>query len=149
MINYLAKFIPNLSSHTVNLRKLLEKDIKWCFGNIHIKEIDTLKSLIIKPPILKFYNPNLPIKISCDASQKGLGAVLEQQHENIWHPIGYASRTLTSAEQNYCQLEKDILPIVFACQKFHNLIYRKKFHVFNDHLPLKSIFNKSVLKAPP
>ena len=37
----------------------------------------------MKPPILKFYNPNLPIKISCDTSQKGLGAVLEQQHENI------------------------------------------------------------------
>ena len=78
MMTYLAKFIPNLSSHTVNLRKLLEKDIKWCFDNIHIKEIDTLKSLVIKRPILKFYNSNLPIKISCDASQKGLGAVLVQ-----------------------------------------------------------------------
>ena len=83
---------------------------------IHIKEVDTLKSLIIKPPILKFYNPNLPIKISCEASQKGLDAVLEQQHENIWHPIGYASRTLTPTEQNYCQLEKGILSIVFGCQ---------------------------------
>ena len=41
------------------------------------------------------------------------------------------------------------MSIVFACQKFHNLIYGKKFHVFNDHLPLKSIFNKSILKAPP
>ena len=68
MINYLAKFFPNLSSHNVNLRKPLEKDIKWCFDNIHIKEIDTLKSLIIKPPILKFYNPNMPTKISCDTS---------------------------------------------------------------------------------
>ena len=149
MVNYLAIFIPNLTSHTVNLRKLLEKDTKWYFDKIHIKEVDTLKSLIIKPPILKFYNPNLPIKISCDASQKGLGAALEQQHENISHPIGYASRTLTPAEQNYCQLEKEILSIVFACQKFHNLIYGKKFYVFNDHLPLKSIFNKSILKAPP
>ena len=91
----------------------------------------------------------MPTKISCDTSKKGLGAVLEQQHENIWHPIGYVSRTLTSAEQNYCQLEKEILSIVFACQKFHNLIYGKKFHVFNYHLPLKSIFNKSILKAPP
>ena len=140
MVNYLRKFIPNL-----NLRKLLEKDIKWCFDNIHIKEIDTLKSLIIKPSILKFYNPNLSTKILCDASQKELGVVLEQQHENIWHPIGYASRTLTSTEQNYCYLSS----IVFACQKFHNLIYRKKFYVFNDHLSLKSIFNKSILKAPP
>ena len=74
MVNYLAKFIPNLTSHTVNLRKLLEKDTKWYYDKIHIKEIDTLKSLIIKPPILK------SIKISCDSSQKGLGAVLEQQH---------------------------------------------------------------------
>ena len=41
------------------------------------------------------------------------------------------------------------MSIVFSCQKFYNLIYGKKCYVFNDHLPLKSIFNKSILKAPP
>ena len=41
--------------------------------------------------MLKFYNPLLPIKISCDASEKGLGTVLEQKENDRWHPIAYAS----------------------------------------------------------
>ena len=149
MINYLAKFIPNLSSHTVNLRKLLEKDSMWYFDAKHRKEVDILKTLVTKPPVLKLFNPDLPIKISCDASMKGLGSVLEQKHQDTWYPIAYASRSLTPSEQNYCQLEKEILSIVFSCEKFHDFIYGKKFYIFNDHLPLKSIFKKSILKAPP
>ena len=86
-------------------------------------------------------------KISCDASLKGLGAVLGQKHKDIWYPVGYPSRSLTSAEKNYCQLEKEIFSIVFACQKFHDFIYGKRFYVFNDHLPLQSIFKRYILNA--
>ena len=99
--------------------------------------------------MLKFYNPVLPIKVFCDASEKGLGGVLEKKENECWHPIAYASRTLHKSEQNYCQLEKEILSIVFACTKLHDYIYGKPFHVYNDHLPLKSIFTKSIVKSPP
>ena len=68
MVNYLAKFIPNLSTHTVHLRKLLEKDSAWNFENIHRQEIDILKNLVTKPRVLKFFDSKLPTKISCDAS---------------------------------------------------------------------------------
>ena len=86
-VNYLGKFIPNLSTHTFNLRKLLEKDLLWCFENKHENEVDNLKQLITNSLVLKFYNPELPIKVSCDASMKGLGAVLEQKHHDIWQKI--------------------------------------------------------------
>ena len=46
-------------------------------------------------PVLKFYNPKLPIKVPCDASIGGLGAVLERKYHGIWHPVSYASRSLT------------------------------------------------------
>ena len=73
MINYLGKVVPNLSENTENLRKLLEKNTEWCFDKNHKKEMDKLKLLIISPPVLKFYNPLLPVKVSCDASEKGFG----------------------------------------------------------------------------
>ena len=79
---------------------------------------------------------------------KGLGAVLKQKHHDIWHPVSYATRSLTSAEENYCQLENKILSIVFAYDKFHEFIYGKQFDIYNNHLPLKSIFNKIILKGP-
>ena len=148
-VNYLAKFIPTLSERTASIRELLEKNTIWCLDDKHKADIDTLKKLVTAAPLLKIFNANLPTKISCDASLKGLGAVLEQQHDNIWYPVAYASRSLTSAEQNYCQLEKETLSIVFACHKFHEYVYGLKFNVYNDHLPLKSIFKKSLIKAPP
>ena len=104
---------------------------------------------VISPPVLKFCNPFLPIKVSCDASEKGLGAVLEQKENERWHPIAYAIHTLNKSEQNYCQLQKEILSIVFACIKFHGYIYGRPFHMYNNHLPLKSIFTKSIAKSPP
>ena len=68
---------------------------------------------------------------------------------DFWYSVGYASRSLTSAERKYCQLEKEILSIVFACHKFHGFIYGKKCNVFNDHLPLQFIFKRSIRKVPP
>ena len=149
MINYLGKFIPSLSDKTVNLRKLLEKDIAWSLEKQHKTEIDNLKNEITKSPILKFFNPKLPIKVSCDASKTGLGTILEQKIDNDWHPIAFASRSLTTSEKNYCQLEKETLSIVFACSKFHDYLYGHNFDVYNDHLPLKPIFEKSIIKSPP
>ena len=72
--------------------------------------------------MFKFYNPLLPIEVSRDVSEKGLGAVLEQNENKRWYPIAYASRTLNKPEQNYCQLEH-----LFTCTMtiFHS----------NQHLP--------------
>ena len=60
MVNYMSKFIPNLSSHTYNLCKLLDKDSTWCFKNSQRAEVDYLKKLVSTSPILKFVNPELP-----------------------------------------------------------------------------------------
>ena len=92
MVNYLAKFIPNLSSHTIHLCKLLEKDSVWSFENIHGQEIDILKNPVTKP-----------------TSLNGLKTVLEQKHDDSWYPVGYGTRYLTSAEMHCHQLEKEIL----------------------------------------
>ena len=44
---------------------------------------------------------------------KGLGAVLEQKHHNIWHSVSYARRSLTLTEENYCQLQKNPVNNIF------------------------------------
>ena len=63
--------------------------------------------------------------------------------------VAYASRSLTLAEQNYCQLEKKTLSILLACEQFHEYLYGRKFQVINDHQPLRSIFLKPLKKSPP
>ena len=93
-----------MSIEMFNLQKLLEKDSLWFFENKHENEVDNLKQLITNSLVLKFHNQELPIKVSCDVFMKGPGAVLEQKHHDIWYAVSYASRSLTSAEENYSQL---------------------------------------------
>ena len=149
MVNYLAKFVPDLSDITAPLRELLEKDAQWCFEAAHENAIERLKSIITSEPVLKYFDPQLPTKVSTDASKSGLGATLEQKHGDKWCPVAFASRALTQAEYNYCPIEKETLSVLFGCEKFHEFVYGQLFEVENDHQPLKSIFNKPISKAPP
>ena len=148
LMNYVSKFIPKYSEITAPLRELLQKNVEWSFDKPQQSAIEELKRIITDDNILKFYDPSLPIRISCDASTLGLGAVLEQKSEAEWYPIAYASRSLTNSEKNYSQMEKEMLSIVFSCDKFHQYVYGRDFNVYNDHMPLKSIFKKDLKSAP-
>ena len=86
MTNYLCKFVPNYSEVTAPLRLLLQNDVEWSFDQPQIKAIEDLKRIITSEPVLQFYNPELPTKVSTDASKFGLGAVLEQKHGDEWKP---------------------------------------------------------------
>ena len=83
--------------------------------------------------------------LQCDASQSGLGAAILQKG----HPVPYASRALTSAEIRYAQIEKELLAIVFACERFDTYIHGKDVvMVETDHKPLETIVRKSLNSAP-
>ena len=58
MINYLGKYIPNLSSLNKPLRQLLEKDVAWHWNEEHRKCFQQLKEVITKAPVLKYYDQN-------------------------------------------------------------------------------------------
>ena len=149
MINYLGKFLPNLSKETAPLRQLLEKDAQWRFEQPHETAINTLKKMITSSPVLAYYEPKLPTRLTTDASKAGLGAVLEQNYEGEWKPIAFASRAMTQCEQHYAQIEKETLAIVFACERFHEYTYGKRVIVRSDHKPLTEIFSTPLNKAPP
>ena len=58
--------------------------------------------------VLVQYDPTLPLSLAADASAYGVGAVISQRYaDGGERPIAYASRTLTSTEQKYAQVEKE------------------------------------------
>ena len=97
MITYLAKFCPNLSTHTSHLRELEKKGIIWTWDHEHRQQFARLKEMITEAPTLKYYKMDEPVTIQCDASSTGLGATLLQNDQ----PVAYASRALTKAEKQY------------------------------------------------
>ena len=119
MITYLAKFVKNLSSKSSLLRKLLEKDTPWEWTDEHTKQFRDLQLLVTDSPVLKYFDQNLPTKVSVDASKAGLGAVLLQLHRDDWHPVAYASRAMSKSERNYSQIEKEMLAVVYGSDRFN------------------------------
>jgi hypothetical protein len=73
-----------------------------------------------------------------------LGAVLLQNK-----PIAFASKSLTDTEQRYANIEREMLGVVFACQKFHTYIFGKHCIIETDQKPLEMICLKNINSAPP
>ena len=85
-----------------------------------------------------------PLAIQCDTSQKGLGAALLQNQK----PVAYASRALTDTETRYAQIEKEMLAIVYALEKFNQFTFGRHVTVYSDHKPLEAILKKPLACAP-
>ncbi|XP_063899929.1 uncharacterized protein K02A2.6-like [Zophobas morio] len=144
MITYVAKFIPNLTQKTSNLRQLLRKDTHFDWNETHEQDFNSLKDILTSTPVLQFYDNKKEIVLSVDSSKDGLGAVILQDGS----PIAYASKSLNETQQNYAQIEKETLAIAFGCQRFHQYLYGKSFVVESDHRPLETIFKKPLNKCP-
>lgn len=63
-------------------------------------------------------------------------------------PVGFASRTLTNAEENYSQMEKEALACIFGIKQFQSYIYGHHFTLQTDHRPLLALFNEKRLISP-
>ena len=141
-VNYYGKFIPNMSSVIEPLNRLRARDVRWKFGDKEREAFDELKRLISSTDVLMQYNPELPLKIDTDASKYGIGAVISHETKEGERPVEFASRTLSAAERNYSQIEKEALAIVWAVKKFHRYIYAREFKLVTDHKPLVFLFGE-------
>ena len=111
LLTYYGKFLPNLANVLAPLYQLLKKDVKWTWEDQQQQSFDQYKQMLTSSALLAHYDPSQPLLLSCDASQYGVGAVLSQVCNGGEKPVAYASRTLTTAEQNYSQLEKEELAL--------------------------------------
>ena len=127
MVNYLGKFVPNLTEVTAPLRALLKKDVVFNLQKTQLDAIEKLKTLIKSAPILEIFDPNLPTRSKIDASSEGLGALLEKKHGSLenpqCNPVGYSSRAVHYYKKRYAQIEKETLSLAVRVEHFHEYLY--------------------------
>jgi RNase H-like domain found in reverse transcriptase len=82
----------------------------------------------------------------CDASDYVVGAVLGQRVEKKAHAIYYASKVLHEAQVNYTTIEKELLAVVFAINKFRSYVVGSKVMVYMDHAAIRYLLNKKDAK---
>ena len=144
LINYYGKFLSNLSTLLAPLHHLLMKHTKWAWADAQEKAFQEVKKQLTSSPLLAHYDPKKEVILSCDASPYGIGAVLSHiMEDGTEHPIAFASRSLSVAEKNYSQLEREGLSIVFGVKKFHPYLFGRTFTILSDHQPLKHLFGES------
>ncbi|GJS20199.1 reverse transcriptase domain-containing protein [Tanacetum coccineum] len=100
------------------MTRLLEKDTPFFFSKECIEAFQTLKKKLTEAPILIAPDWDLTFELMYDASDFAIGAVLGQRKEKHFRPIRYASKTMTEAQAHYTTMEKEMLAVVYAFEKF-------------------------------
>ena len=121
MINFLARFAPNLSEITSPMRQLLHKEAEFVWDSPQQESFQKVKDILTQNPgpVLAYYDPSKELILQVDASKYGLGATLIQEGR----PLAYASKALTPTEVNYAQIEKEMYAILFGAKRFYQFVY--------------------------
>ena len=135
-VNYLYKFIPYLLDLRQPLQGHLKSDSEFLWIQVHDKAFKNLKQAICKDITLQFFDSDLPSYIEADA------------YNNL-RPVAYVSKTLTSCESNYSNIERELLGVLFSVLHFKYFTYGCQVHIITDHKPLVSLFRKSLTSASP
>ena len=150
MVGFLGRFIPSLSTVLHPLNTLLHKDFAWTWDTAQKNAFTEVKRLVTNSNCLAFFKPTRKTIVCSDSSAYGIGGVIYQEIDNELKPIAFCSRSLTSAEKKYAQIEKECLGIVFACEKFERfLVGLPEFRFITDHRPLVPMINKKDLNETP
>ena len=141
LLNFYRKFLPNASTLLEPLNSLLRNDKEWVWGSEQASAFKKSKEILTSDSVLVHFDPKYPIVVTADSSSYGVGAVLSLKIGSDERPVCYVSRTLNSAEKNYCQTEREALALVFAVKRFHYYLYGHHFTLVTDHKPLLGLLS--------
>lgn len=122
------------------LEDLTRKNRQWSWNQEHDQAIKQIKKVMLSPLLLEHYDPSKTLIVAADACITGIGAVLLQRdshgHERA---IYHMAQSLTDAQRNYSQLEKEALALVTAVERFHRFVWGRRFTLQTDHKPLVAL----------
>ncbi|GKE94190.1 putative reverse transcriptase domain-containing protein [Tanacetum coccineum] len=123
------------------MMKLTQKSMKFDWGEKEKASFQLLKQRLCSAPILALPKGSENFMVYCDASHKGLGAVLMQMEK----VIAYTSRQLMIHEKNYTTHDLELGAVVFTLKMLRHYLYNTKCVVFTDLKSLQHILDQKEL----
>lgn len=154
MVNFYRRSLPKAAEIQKPLTALLhnaKKNDKTPI--IWNKDLDTafdkVKNDLAKATLLAHPLQCAPLYLATDASETGIGAVLQQHNKKTIEPLGFFSKTLTKAQKSYSTYDRELLAIYEAIRHFRDQLEGRNFTILTDHKPLVYAITQSTKTASP
>ena len=138
--NYYRRFCKDFATIAAPLHRLTDKGAQFVWTEQCQEAFDSIKEMLCTAPTLAFPVPDAPLILDTDASLTGIGAVLSTIVDGQERVLGYASRSLSRTERNYCVTRRELLAVVHFVRHFRPYLYGRQFLVRTDHASLKWLF---------
>lgn len=141
LVNFFGRLIPNFSKKVHPLNQLRKSGTTYAWTLECKKAFDGLINEISSKPVIQPYSLEKPIQLITDASKEALAAVLMQEG----HPVIFISRTLSKAEANYSNIEREALAVTWAVLRLKQFLLGRFFTICTDHQPLVKLFGNHAI----
>ena len=115
---------------------LTGKDVPFIWRPACAAAFTDLRDALIRAPILAFPTEHGDYVLDTDASNFGLGGVLNQIQDEVECVIAYCSRALRPSQRKYCTTKREMLEAVSMCIQFRSYLRGTKFTLHSDHKSL-------------
>lgn len=154
VVNFYRRFVKNAASIQAPLNKFLEgakkrdkRPIAWTIETE--RAFEACKNSLADAVLLVHPRDNAPLLLTTDASDLACGAVLQQETNGVWEPLGFYSKKFSPQEQKYSTYDRELTAIFKAIKHFKHFIEGRHFTIQTDHKPLTYAFLQKSDKASP
>ena len=133
MVNFLSTFCKNLRQLLIPIYELTKKHARFAWTDRHQKAFEEIKSLLVKPPVLRMVSGNGFFRLESDTSRTAVGGTLYQWQDNEWVLVGYHSKRLPDAVKNYGVTELELTGLLANIHGFEQKLNNNYFEAIVDH----------------